>query len=100
MSGSTGKSSHKHEHATCQHEDVKWCRHCNYIFCEDCDIRWHEWRVGCSYGYGYTGIGQPYIGMTTANPLSSQMTQGGNTQATATAVRSHHDGDGCGWHAS
>jgi hypothetical protein len=31
----------KHDHASCEH-DVSWCRHCDVIYCQSCDMQWYR----------------------------------------------------------
>ena len=42
--------SHNHLHScTCEHKNVRYCKHCLVVFCSDCNTEW----VTKSHGYWY-----------------------------------------------
>lgn len=57
----------KHDHASCQHEGIKYCRHCNVVFCNGCDITWHAWTWTCTTGLLSTGMRYSQPSYTTVN---------------------------------
>ncbi len=45
-----------HEHAGCEHKDLKYCPHCKVVYCERCGKEWHEYSYSCYPTIWYGGL--------------------------------------------
>lgn len=61
MSKTTNNNHNKHDHVdlSCQHSNIKYCKHCQVPHCLDCG---KEWRV---YNWTYTTSTIPYYNYNT-----------------------------------
>jgi hypothetical protein len=51
--------SHNHNHkCTCEHKSVKFCSHCQTVYCESCN---QEWSAKANFTYTYS---TPWYGGT------------------------------------
>lgn len=50
-----------HAHHSCAHNALKFCGHCNAVWCQACKVEWRQYPV---WNYTYTSYpAQQYLGL-------------------------------------
>lgn len=70
---------HSHHHCECQHEHIKYCRHCERPYCLDCGKEWY------AYQYYNTVGSYPYYGTYTITATSATQSQHDSCETNDTA---------------